>query len=334
VTVNIALFDDLDAVAEDAAGTLDRAAQPCLFSRLDWFRLLARHCPPEGRLLVARARDGERTAWLFLAVGGRSARAFAAWYSLRFDAVGDRDADLLAAIAARLRQERIAEVALAPIEDPLPLLTAFGKAGWSGRMGEKTGNWRVVTEGEDFDAYWAKRPSQLRNTAKRRAKAAGLDVMIYEAFDEAAWADYETVYRASWKPEEGSFAFLEALARQEGAAGTLRLGVARKDGRPVAAQLWLVENGEATIHKLAYAEDAKEMSPGTILSMAMFRHVIDRDRARVIDYGTGDDGYKTAWMADRHVLFQLSFHDPRRLRGLIAAARARASALVARLRSR
>jgi hypothetical protein len=334
VTVNIALFEDLDAVAEDAAGALDRCAQPSLFSRLDWFRLLSEHCPPEGRLLIARARDGDRAAWLFLAVTGRTARAYGAWYSLRFDAVGDRDADLLTAIAARLRQEKIAEVALSPVEDPIPLLTGFGMAGWSGRMAEKTGNWRVVTEGEDFEAYWAKRPSQLRNTAKRRARAAGLDVMIYDTFDEHAWDDYEAVYRASWKPEEGSFAFLEALARQEGAAGTLRLGVARKDGRPVAVQLWLVENGEACIHKLAYAEDAKEMSPGTILGMAMFRHVLDQDRVRVIDYGTGDDGYKKAWMEDRHVLFQLVFHDPRSLRGLIGAAKARASALVARLRSR
>ena len=153
--------------------------------------------------------------------------------------------------------------------------------------------------GEDFDAYWAKRPAQLRNTAKRKAKAAGLEIDIHDRFDEAAWADYEAVYRASWKPDEGSFPFLRALAEQEGAAGTLRLGVARKDGRPVAVQLWLVENGEATIHKLAYAEDAKALSPGTILGMAMFRHALDKDRVRRIDYGTGDEPYKADWMAEK-----------------------------------
>src|SRR3712207_8457598 len=38
-----------------------------------------------------------------------------------------------------------------------------------------------------------------------------------------------------------------------------------KDGAPIAAQLWLVENGEATIHKLAYAEREKGLSPGTLL---------------------------------------------------------------------
>src|SRR5690349_21185690 len=84
------------------------------------------------------------------------------------------------------------------------------------------------------------------------ARAAALEISIHRAFDPGAWAAYEAVYRASWKPAEGSPAFLRALAEQEGAAGTVRLGIASKDGAPVAAQFWLVENGVATIHKLAH----------------------------------------------------------------------------------
>jgi CelD/BcsL family acetyltransferase involved in cellulose biosynthesis len=334
VTVNIALYDDLDAVAADAAGALDRAASPSLFARLAWFRLLAGHCPPEGRLAVLRGRDGARQAWLFLAISGAKATAYAAWYSLRFDAIGDRKSDVMTAIADNLRGRGIAEVELAPIEDPEPLRAAFARAGWRVVVTEKTGNWRIATEGMDFDAYWASRPAQLRNTARRKAKSAPLDIEIYERFDARAWEDYEAVYRASWKPEEGSFPFLRALAEQEGEAGTLRLGVARRDGRPVAVQLWLVENKEATIHKLAYAEDAKALSPGTLLGMAMFRHALDKDRVGAIDYGTGDDGYKKDWMAERRPLWRIQAWNPRTLRGLAGAARARASALVARLGSR
>ncbi|MGQ0588956.1 MAG: GNAT family N-acetyltransferase, partial [Sphingosinicella sp.] len=148
------------------------------------------------------------------------------------------------------------------------------------------------------------------------------------------WADYEAVYRASWKPDEGSFAFLRALAEQEGEAGTLRLGIARQDGAPVAAQLWLVENGEATIHKLAYAESAKSLSPGTILGEAMFRRAIDTDRVRLIDYGTGDEPYKADWMADRRPLWQLSAYNPRTFKGLAGIAREKVSALAGRGRSR
>ncbi|MEA3012339.1 MAG: hypothetical protein QOD42_884 [Sphingomonadales bacterium] len=334
MTVNIALYDDLDAVAADAAGALDRAAQPSLFARLAWFRLLAEHCPPEGRLAVLRGREGARQAWLFLAVSGAKATAYAAWYSLRVDAIGDVESDVMTSMARALRKSGIAEIELAPIEDPAPLRAAFREAGWRVVVTEKTGNWRIATEGMDFDAYWAGRPAQLRNTARRKAKSAGLDIGIYDHFDEAAWADYEAVYRASWKPEEGSFPFLRALAEQEGDAGTLRLGIARKDGRPVAVQLWLVENKEATIHKLAYAEDAKALSPGTLLGIAMFRHVLDKDRVRAVDYGTGDDGYKKDWMAERRPLWRLQAYNPRTGRGLVGAARAALSALVARLGSR
>jgi hypothetical protein len=333
VTVNIALFEDLEAVAQDAAGALDRAAQPSLFSRLAWFRLIHDHCPPRGRLNVLRARDGQRSAWLFLAVEGRSARAYAAWYSLRFDAVGDPGPDVMTSLASALRKRGIARVELAPVADPAPLCEALRAAGWLVFAKPKTGNWRIATENMDFGAYWAARPAQLRNTAKRRGRSAGLEIEIYDRFDARAWADYEAVYRQSWKPEEGSFPFLRALAIQEGAAGTLRLGVARKDGRPVAVQLWLVENGEAVIHKLAYAEGAKAMSPGTLLGMEMFRRALDVDHVRAIDYGTGDDGYKKDWMAERRALWQVAAFDPRTLRGLAGAARAAASALVHRARS-
>lgn len=325
MTVNIACFEDLDAVAADAAGVLDRARQASLFDRLDWFRLLNAHVPPPGKLAVWRARDGNSAAWLFFAIEGKKASAYAAWYSLRFNAIGK--IGLVTPLAEALRKSGLAQVELAPLEDPEPLAAAFRAAGWRVRLTEKTGNWRVATQGEDFASYWAKRPGQLRSTAKRKAKAAGLEIEIHDRFDDGAWAAYEEVYRASWKPEEGSFPFLRALAEQEGAAGTLRLGIARKDGRPLAVQLWLVENGEATIHKLAYREDAKELSPGTILGEAMFRRALDQDRVEVIDYGTGDDAYKRDWMEERRPLWRLQAFNPGTLRGLAGAARALAGRL-------
>ena len=325
MTVNIACFDDLDAVAADAAGALDREEQGILYNRLDWFRLIQTHVPPAGKLAVWRARDGDKVAWLFLAVEGKKAVAYAAWYSLRFSGIGE--SDVMTPLAEAVRKSGIAELELAPIEDPEWLGYFLRAAGWKVRITEKTGNWRAVVVGQDFAAYWAKRPGQLRSTAKRKAKAAGLEIEIFDRFDEGAWAAYEEVYRASWKPEEGSFPFLRALAEQEGAAGTLRLGVARKDGKPLAVQLWLVENGEATIHKLAYREDAKELSPGTILGEAMFRRAIDEDRVLVIDYGTGDDAYKRDWMDERRPLWRLQAFNPGTLRGLAGSARALAGRL-------
>lgn len=325
----VELFDSLDAAAADAGGALDRP--PSLFDRLGWFRLVAAHCPPPGRLLVARAREGGRAAWLFLAERGGRAEAWRCWYSLRFGLVGDSGG---AEAIARALRKRLHRVEIFPLEDPEPLAGAFRRAGWATFVAPATASWRIDTGGQDFETYWAARPGKLRSTAQRKSKAAGLDVEIHRRFDEAAWAAYESVYAASWKPEEGSPPFLRALAEQEGAAGSLRLGIARKDGVPLAAQLWLVEDGTAWIHKLAYREDSRSMSPGTVLSMAMFRAALDEDRVERIDYGTGDEPYKRDWMGERATLWRLEAYNKSSLRGLAGAARAGLSALVRRVRSR
>ena len=76
----------------------------------------------------------------------------------------------------------------------------------------------------------------------------------------------------------------------------MRLGLAYIDGQPVAAQYWTVENGVALIHKLAHDERHLSASPGTLLSAALFQHVIDIDLVDEIDFGTGSDGYKREWM--------------------------------------
>lgn len=329
--VEVKIFDDLDAVAADAAGALDRAAQPSLFDRLSWFQLTRDHCPPPGRPLILRARDGGERAWLFLTVEEGRVAALASWYSLGFGAIGA--SRLFADLAAALRRQGIAEASLYPIADGDPLPAAFRAAGWRVLAEPASVAWRARTSGLSFDDYWGRRPTRLRNTAERKAEAAGLDVTIRLDFDEAAWAEYEQVYAASWKPAEGSTAFLRALAEREGAAGTLRLGIARHNGTPVAAQLWLVENGIATIHKLAHAEAAKALSPGTLLSMTMFRHALDVDHVRAIDFGLGDDAYKADWMDEKRIVSRLRAFNPATVRGLLGHARARAGALVRRARS-
>ena len=326
----VELFDSLEAAAADAGGALDRSASP--FDRLAWFRLVEAHCPPPGRPLVARARRGDgAAAWLFLARQGRRAEAWRCWYSLRFGLIGAEEG---AEPIARILRKRLSRLEIAPVAGPRALALAFRRAGWIVFLEHATISWQAETAGKDFAAYWAARPGKLRSTAQRKAKAAGLEIELHRVFDPAAWSAYEEVYAASWKPEEGAPAFLRAFAEQEGEAGRLRLGIARKDGRPLAAQLWTVDGGTAWIHKLAYREDSKSLSPGTVLSMAMFRAALDEDRVERIDYGTGDDAYKRDWMDERRILWRLEAFNPMSPAGLAGAARAGLSALVRRARSR
>jgi CelD/BcsL family acetyltransferase involved in cellulose biosynthesis len=93
-----------------------------------------------------------------------------------------------------------------------------------------------------------------------------------------------------------------------------------------------VEAGTAFIHKLAYIEEAKPLSPGTSLSAALFQTVIDEDKVRFVDFGTGDDPYKRDWMEQQRHRWQLQAIDPRAVSQWGALGRMLASTLVARLK--
>ncbi|QLC21408.1 GNAT family N-acetyltransferase [Parasphingopyxis sp. CP4] len=329
MTVNVKLFDSLADVAADAGDALDRANQPCLFQRFEWFAATAEHCSEGHTPIIARARDGDAAAWLFLfKTGRRHAEALTSWYSLAYDIVrhGENDA-LTAELAASLAD--MASLSLGPIADPERIERAFRSNGWKVYRSIATQKWELATP-PSFDDYWAARPGKLRSTVKRKGKKANLDIKIHRSFDDQAWQDYREIYAHSWKPEEGSWDFMKAFAEREGNAGTLRLGVAYQDGQAVAAQLWTVENGRATIHKLAYREDAKSFSPGSILGAAMFREIIEQDHPKIIDYGTGDQPYKADWMDGRQPLYTLTLYNPRRPEAWLPLAKQWISGLVRR----
>jgi len=331
------MFDTLDDAACDAGGALDRAAQPNLFDRLDWFRLLRDHDADLGMPLVIRSGEGAARAWLFLAREGGGARAFANCYTHKTGVVRANCATPQASVDALvtgLRESSISQLTLAPTAADDPLFDALRRQGWLARRGPISRQWRITTSGLSFDRYWAARPSRLRNTVRRRAKAAGLKLVVLDRFDDAAWDDYRAVYAQSWKPGEDREEVLDALVRQEGEAGTLRLGLAYQGARAVAGQIWLTEGGHASIHKLAHDEDARDLSPGAILSAEMFRHALDVDRVEAIDFGIGDDGYKAEWMDESVPLMSVTAFDVRRPGGIAAAGRAAASKLVARVHRR
>lgn len=340
MTISVEWLDDWNDAAARAGGALDRAHQPCLFDRLDWYRLTATHlfAGPPPRIL--HACNGASSVWLMLAEDGpRSVAPLVRWYGLAWRPIpagpGPHDALLDAALRALAgRYDHAAFHPLAGDETPA-LEAALRRTGWTGFADRISTNWTIDIGDRDFAAYWRDRPGQLRNTTARRMRRHGLDIAIHRTIDDALWRDYEAVYAASWKPAEGSMPFLRALAQREAAAGTLRLGIARNpEGRAIASQYWLVENDVATIHKLAHREDAKAQSPGTILSHAMFRSAIDEDRVARIDFGLGDEPYKAEWMDTPRPVFRLDAWRPRSWRGLRGIARARAARLVRGLGSR
>lgn len=296
-----------------AAMPRDHAATP-LFDRADWYALLHAHCLPDRTAWLAAAAN----ARLVLMTGERPRElaALANWYSFHWHPTGADGPEGAAALTAiaRLLRRHAARLTLAPLPTEAGeadrIAAGLRAAGWRVFVDETSHNHWLEPAGRDFASWWASRPGALRSTVKRKGAKGLVALTIHHDFSDALWDDFEAVYAASWKPAEGSPAFLRALARQCAARGALRLGIARIDGRPVAAQFWTSEGGVALIHKLAHVEGVEAHSPGTLLTHALFAEAFDRDRVHRIDFGTGDDGYKRDWMEASAPLATITAFDP------------------------
>ena len=132
---------------------------------------------------------------------------------------------------------------------------------------------------------------------------------------EPAIAAFQEVYSASWKKPEPYPEFVPSLIRLLAAKGMLRLGIARLQGRPIAAQLWIAGQGKASIYKVAYHHAYASLSPGTVLTSYLLRHVIEQDRVREVDFLIGDDDYKKIWMSHRRERWGIVAFNPRTVIG-------------------
>ncbi|MES2322143.1 MAG: GNAT family N-acetyltransferase [Pseudomonadota bacterium] len=201
------------------------------------------------------------------------------------------------------------------------LLGALRAKGWVPFDYFAFGNWFQAMQGSAAD-YLAARENQIKNTIRRMGKKLAADGGTLELVTEpkdiargiAAW---EQVYGASWKKPEPFPEFVPGLLHSYAGKGTLRLGLAWKDGQPIAAQLWIVAHGRASIYKLAYDEQYKGYSPGTLITAMLMAHVIDKDKVAEIDYLIGDDPYKKSWLNQRRERRGIVAYNPRTPRGLV-----------------
>jgi CelD/BcsL family acetyltransferase involved in cellulose biosynthesis len=298
--ISVDYHDDLKEVQGDAvlAALLDAPQARAPFDRLAWWQGLVNCC--DFLPLIAVVRDGQHRAVMPLHRRARQIHCLANWYSFRvaplFTPKADRAA-MLAELATDLAGQA-PHLVFSALPDEHGEATALAKAlraaGWATFLEQCDVNHVLPVAGRTYAEYLATRPGPVRTTLKRKADKVA--VTIETGFNPASWASYEDIYARSWKGEEGCPGFLRAFAEQEGAAGRLRLAIARAEGHPVAAQFWTVEGGTAFIHKLAHLEDAKPLSPGTTLTAALLERVIDHDKVDLVDFGTGNDGYKRDWM--------------------------------------
>lgn len=188
------------------------------------------------------------------------------------------------------------------------------------------GRWSLPSSGLDYETYFAGRDGATRNTVLRMGRkferqGGRLEIIEHGERVEAGLAAYEQVYDVSWKKAEPYPDFIRDLVRRCAAQGWLRLGVAWLGEVPVAAQIWIVAHGRAAIFKLAYDEQHKALSAGSLLTCALMRHALDVDHVGEVDYLMGDDAYKRNWMSRRDERWGIVAFDPVTLGGFAGLVR-------------
>ena len=336
----ISVFDRLDALPASGIALMRAAGQRQFHLSPDWWRCMQDHaCPPgaQARYLLAES-EGRALAVLPLWAGpGRHLSGLANPYSVIFApllATDLRDGELAALGAGFARMLRGAGVVrLDALDADAPwlagLVAGLRAGGLVALDFEHFGNWWEPAEGRSWAAYLADRPGRQRETVRRRLARAGRDASIAveritggEGLEDGISA-YLSVYARSWKSPEPFAEFNPAVMRAAAADGRLRLWVLRQDGKPVAAQYWVLAEDAAMVLKLAHDEAAVALSPGTVLTAHAIRDLLDEDHVAALDFGRGDDPYKADWCTRRRQRIGLLLCNPWSPAGAAAIARHR-----------
>lgn len=185
------------------------------------------------------------------------------------------------------------------------LLETIPKLGLRYCLSSSAGNWFLDGIDYSFSQYFASLPKKIRKDVeycqRRLDKMGNLSLTVESNGGSLEdWLDvYDRIRGRSWKAPEKDREFIREATRIFAAKGWLRLGTLNHDGIPIACQKWVVCGGKAYIWDVIHDEAYGKFSPGKILSAAMSRQVLDRDRVTEIDFMTGDEPYKKDWTPRR-----------------------------------
>ena len=314
-------YTEWDQLPESANALFEQAATDSLFLSRPWFESLAAAGREEDHVLVlACVVDGDRV----MAILPLMRSAGKTWYALRHGytplyslLLAEEDQQqVLSCMVQALGRLPVNGLLLEPVAADDRNLASLQKnletAGYRCEHIFRGYNWICRLQGKSFKDYMADRPAQLRNTISRKKRKLerehGFEIRLFTGEEvPGGMSDYYVVYHASWKQNEAKNAdLMDRIVNSFSKAGWSRLAVLYVNEQPVAAQLWFVHHGKASIFRLAYDKNWRQYSTGSILTSFLMEYVIDTDRVGEIDFLTGNDAYKQDWMSERRVRFVLS----------------------------
>lgn len=193
-------------------------------------------------------------------------------------------------------------------DDSMPALIAdhYGKKGKSiWRKYHKHINRFETVLGDDYDDYLKRRPSQLKNTIRRKnkllSKETNSELRIYDTGKEVIqhYPAFRLVYEESWKEEESYPDFINEALQELADAGKAKLAILFVNGEPAAAQIWFKIGDGWGVFKLAYRPKYKRYSVGTLLTAGVIEDLLADRQTTEIDFFSGDDSYKQDWVGSQ-----------------------------------
>ncbi|MBC8518793.1 MAG: GNAT family N-acetyltransferase [Gammaproteobacteria bacterium] len=306
----------------------DHSGDESMFLTREWFEALDTIALEDGQSLLLTSVVDEESVLALLPLIGEGeywqsvSHRYTAIYSLLLAA--ERQPEVLACLAEGLSQHSIHSLQLSPVAEDdhniLGLQQALATFGYEPQKYFFFYNWIHRTQQHSFDAYMAGRPAQLRNTITRKQRKLEREheckIRMFKGDEvQQGLIDYHSAYSASWKANEQYVALLDAVAINLSVPDWTRIAVLYIDGKAAAAQLWFVVHGQASIFRLAYDEEWKRYSPGSILTAYLMQYVIEIDKVEEIDFLTGNEAYKRDWMSLRRERWRLLFIKQNRSQG-------------------
>jgi len=320
-------YSDWGQLPDSANALFEKGEKDSIFFSRPWFENVAAALDDD--ILLACVVDQNKV----LGILPLERSDGSTWYSLKHRytthyslLLADEDQQqVLSCLIQGLNQLPFKALLLEPVADDDSRIVGMQRmmetAGYNCERLFRLYNWIYRVQGQSYEEYMAARPAWLRNTISRKKRKLerehGFEIRLFTG-DEVpqAMSDYYAVYTASWKANEQYVDFLDSIVAGFSSPGWSRLAVLYVKGegvngehvkeQPVAAQLWFVLRGKASIFRLAYDNAWKQYSPGSILTSFLMEYVIDIDKVEEIDFLTGNEAYKQEWMSERRERFALS----------------------------
>jgi CelD/BcsL family acetyltransferase involved in cellulose biosynthesis len=249
------------------------------------------------------------------------------WVERGLVLAAELDPDLIDAFLSHLRlaAEHLDLVALGPLDAQGPIAQLLSdraaRQGWSVGAEEVLSSptlrlpstWEALLGGLSGSSRAA-----VRRKLLRAEQTPGLQLSVVR--DASAWEAIEAISPYTWQAAQGTAMtstpelrdFYQRIVTDAAHRGTLRCGLLRLEGQPVAFDLNILERGVLYSLKMGFRQEQSALSAGAVLKAFMLRASLadSVDQATIYDFMGVAEPYKLHWTPEVRAYSRLLLFPP------------------------